>query len=225
MRQLFITLFISCFLLCGCRSIRPKHLVASPPNTSLLPRLVPFVKLSTFNDAYSDRMPRSETDKFYMEVSDDIIHLDSIKNKHRNIDKRTNDAIEMFRYDVENNISYKSKDTSGFIICDITFCGITRNVAFNFISSYLLFTPNLVGFPNTVIHTNIELRATIYNKDHKFIKSYFGHGKGTACVAMYWGYGVDCSRKSSLIAFKKAMKEIKTNINLDSEVLSGLLGK
>ena len=80
----FITLFlISSILLCSCRSIRPKHLVSSPPNSVLLPRLVPLVKLSTFNDAFSDRAPRSQTDKFYMEVSDDIIHLDSIKNKNK----------------------------------------------------------------------------------------------------------------------------------------------
>ncbi len=225
MRQLFVTLLISCIFFCSCRTIRPKHLVAAPPNTTLLPRLIPLVKISTFNDAFSDRPPRSKTDKFYLELSDDVIHLDSITNKHKNIDKRTNDGIEMFRYDVENNISYKSVDTSGYILCDITSCKITRNPIFNLISIYLFYTPSLIGFPSTVIQTVIELRATIYDNDHKFIKSYYSHGKGTACVAMYWGYGVDCIRKSSLIAFKKAMKEIKTNINLDAEMLSGDLRK
>ena len=223
MRRLFVTLLIYCIFFCSCRTIRPKHLVATPPNTTLLPRLIPLVKISTFNDAYSDRPPRSKTNKFYMEVSDDVIHLDSITNKNKNIDKRTNDGIEIFRYDVENNISLKSADTSGYILCDITSCKIGRNPTFNIICSYLFYLPSLIDFPSTVIHTSIELRATIYNKDHKFIKSYYGHGKGTACVAMYWGYGVDCSRKSSLIAIKNAMTEIKANINSDAVMLSGAL--
>ena len=83
----------------------------------------------------------------------------------------------MFRYYVENNISYKSVDTSGYIFCDITYCKITRNPIFNLISIYLFHTPSLIGFPSTVIQTVIELRATIYGNDHKFIKSFMAMGR------------------------------------------------
>ena len=66
----------------------------------------------------------------------------------------------------------------------------------------------------------MEIEVTFYNSHQEIIGKYKSDGKGVGFVAMYWGYGEEAWRKSSINAFKNGIEMIKDQIQADSKKLN-----
>jgi len=91
-------------------------------------------------------------------------------------------------------------------------------IFFTVTSGLLLFTPNLVGYPFTSAKYKVNLEATIYNNENQKIKTYSTVGIGKAYMALYWGYGIrNTIRTTQSKAVYSALTELKKQIFIDKD--------
>lgn len=133
---------------------------------------------------------------------------------------RVYDMIKQFSKEFVHTSSNNSSDKNGSVYLKIISFKEKRNAALTFFSIWTLGIPALVGIPFSYIKTDLSIEVSIYNQKEKLIKSYLAEGNGIAYIAMYWGYGNDAWRKSSMNAFSDAMQEIKSQIKNDENSIT-----
>jgi hypothetical protein len=146
-------------------------------------------------------------------------------------DQRIEDAVTLYERDVERNICNFDTEKVGYIVCEIP-VKISQNKG-----QFLYYVPHLVtlgissllGIPNFIFQTEIEIQVEIFDNDKNRIARYSGYGKGRVASALYWGYRVPFEvfrtgeesgvRKANIDAFKMAMNEVKEKIDTDHDML------
>ena len=99
-------------------------------------------------------------------------------------------------------------------------------VFFAVTSGLLLFTPNLIGYPFISAEYKVGLEATIYNNNNQKIKTYTSKGVGKAYMALYWGYNLrNTGRTTQSKAVYSALSEFKKQITKDKDEIENLLNK
>ena len=104
------------------------------------------------------------------------------------------------------------------------------NVGYYILSSFTVYTINLLGFPMISQKASVTVNAKIKNKEGRVIKEYTEEGIGKATAAMYWGYTFGggltktapwgLPRVVHTLALSDALQKIKSNILADSKELN-----
>ena len=134
-------------------------------------------------------------------------------------EERVNDFVKLVSSEMKRTAESDST-MNGNIQVELLSFKEKRNALLTFFSAWSLCIPALIGAPITCVKTTLELQVTIYNKENQNIGIYKAKGIGRAWIAMYWGYGSDCWRKSSLLALKNVMDKIKADIEKDRESIN-----
>lgn len=205
-----IKLLVVLCLLYSCRSIPFEEFRPAGSNPRLLPPLqvmVDTISLETFywNDP-SAHGYQPEASAFY---------------RYAYVrDVRIQDAINLFRRDMKDNVSELQGDAYGYITCKIV-AGECRYSTVNAIISLItLFLPNLAGLPFNHHMTHLELEVEIYDAQERLVTYYAADGFGKVPIALWRGYSTaDACRLSNMKAFKQAMHKIKQHIANDYEAI------
>ncbi len=84
------------------------------------------------------------------------------------------------------------------------------------ISGGTLFLGNLIGLPYVPFVAKLELTASIYDSNNKYLSKYTSSGSGKGTAALYWGYSArNAVRKSYLMAAKSAVDDLEKKIQQD----------
>lgn len=221
MRLIFFTSLIILFT--GCKSLKQSDYLIEKSKNSSLPNLLPTIdnknlhqKITVDNVVYTPETPSPESNPKITVDGFDVLYV-------KTTDSRVKDLLKLFNIYVTQNLCDNTKDISGKIALEITHYKQKRNPAITLISAWTLFTINLLGIPSRVITTDLEIKISILNRNNLVVKSYSSKAKVDAYTALYWGYGDDTRRISSVNAIKKAFEEIQIKINKDVVEITGLI--
>lgn len=215
---LFGTLFLS------CRTVKDSHLYTNDSNQVLLPSLEPYVDLMSFQRAYSSFQLLREPDRYEFSKAIDIDSALLVSSMFQT--NRVIDNLFIFEHEVYNNITDTTSQEKGYIVCRIKNGSVNPgNYTLAVISGLTLFITNLLGMPISKVDTSLELEVIIYNNSKEKVASYNAQGEGRAWLAMYYGYSdfgnpreeTALYRKSSILAFRSAINNIKEQINKDAQ--------
>lgn len=217
--------FILSILFISCRTIKHDDYIVQDNTPILLPSLEPVVYIDNIKEKISrGRVNISEN----IEVEKLTTHMYGV-NSDISIkyipDKRIIDIIKAFSNDIKRNIIDTNLKTIGSIHLNIMSFKEAKSNGLMFLSAWLFFTPNLLGFPLSEIKTDMIIQIQIKDSNDKTIKTYESKGAGKSYIAMYWGYGEDAQRKSTILAFQDAMSNIKLQILNDKNELKEMLEK
>ncbi len=205
----------------SCRTLKPYELQVQKKNIIGLPTLKPQINIQSFYDKIIQGIIFSDKTVEYETLGDRIFDsIVDIKIKYYP-DKRVEDILKIYLGEVKTNISNSDQSPEGLIQLDLIYFKERRNIVLVIFNTWTLFMTTLLGVPATSVTTIMEIKITIRDVNNQILKSYSGKGKGkgTAFVAMYWGYGEDAWRKSAIVAFKKSMDIIKSQIAKDQKQL------
>jgi hypothetical protein len=208
----------------SCRSIKPRDLEPTINTDIGIPALYLEADIHNIHKAVNTEGAVQKSYAKLLTVTPNIISID------RNIDSLSikedieKDILKAFTTDVRKNIIVNNDKKQGYILLQFKYFS-TNNSSFLLPYFSALGTLCLIGFPFTYIKTELEIKLTISDKKDNIINFYTGDGKGTAFVAMYWGYGNDVYRKSTIIAFKNAMENIRQQISNDKQMLTERLSQ
>ena len=222
----FFCLSMMALFLLSCRSVKDAERYTDITNQNLLPSLSPYVDIESFHRAYTSFQFMRQPDRY--EFSKAIDMDSAIFTSSMMFRQRIVDDLLTFEHEVYNNITDTTTQKKGYIVCRITNGFVDPgNYALAVISGLTLFIPNLLGMPISKVDTFLELEVNIYNLNEERVASYVAEGKGRAWVALYYGYSdwnmgsargeSNVYRKSSILAFNNAMRNIKEQINKDAQ--------
>lgn len=193
--------------------------IVSDTNHLSIPALIPQADLDNLRSHTSYGGIKVTGNIEYTRLPVHFVKVDYDLNFEYVPEKRVNDILKIFAYDVRNNINNADSIAHGSIQLELINNKEKKSFLLTFFSIWTLCMPSLIGVPVTSIKTELEIRASIFDSKNNFIGKYDAKGLGRSYVAMYWGYGEDAERKSNIIAFKNAMASIKTQINNDKQAL------
>lgn len=205
------------FLMTSCLTLNLKDLKPYPKIETLLPTLEPMIDEYSFESAYPTGYNAG-----YQTTIEQVNDKEVVVNSGFKPDfSRKQDAITLFNREVKENITNPYGDVKGSIVCKIAGeSSVLGGYGWAVLSGFTFFIPNLLGMPIGNYHTSLDLDVEIYNTSNKLIGSYNAIGNSKIWCAMYYGYSHGSAyRKSNIDAFKLAMKDIKSQIEKDSERL------
>ncbi len=137
-------------------------------------------------------------------------------------DKRVQDAITIFKREVENNICDNAIDNKkGIAVCRIAAADTSKNWGWFVPYCLTLCTSALFGIPPLSYTVEIDAQIDIYDNQNNLIKKYSALGNDTEYCALYWGYTEsNGARTAAAVALLNALKDIKTQIQTDQVALS-----
>lgn len=222
----------------GCRSISIRDInPEKAPNAKLLPYLEPIVDvdnlqtiyttgtLSTTGESYSSGSGYaygnrvggfSNASGFYSGTTTENY------NTTFHSDERVSDAVSIFSKEVKQNIVDTSgiSNPRGYITLRLNSRVEDKSILMAVLNGLTLCTLNLIGVPNNYRSEELDIDVSIYNKQKTLIKEYTVIAKDTELRALYYGYTKStASRKAAAWALKRALKEIREQINRDRDEL------
>lgn len=138
---------------------------------------------------------------------------------------RIYDLITLFSNDIYGEDYSRDTSFGGRIELELTEFRDRKNIPLALISICTMGVPSLVGFPFGSIKTTLTLKLSIFNSQNELVSVYTAEGKGSAFIAMYWGYGDDVRRKSLIRAYRNAMFTIGKEIETDKELINSKLSE
>ncbi len=106
-------------------------------------------------------------------------------------DQRVDDLIQLFSNEMKSGIATSDSIMNGSVHLELLSFREKRSTPLLFLSAWTLCSSALIGIPLTNVTTSLEIQLTIYNNKDQIAGKYTGKGKGTAWIALYWGYGKD----------------------------------
>lgn len=220
-------------MLCSCATtlsladLRPEGALANP-----LPTLAPEIDTYSLESVYSSWPQRysrgtgvgvslSSTDDERM--SDSYIYIDTPSSRRHFRDQRVQDAVTIFTREVTENISRPTGPTRGTVNCRIASGSAEmRGQGLLLLSGCFFLVPSLLGLPYGFSVTELDVNCDIYDSRGDCIGRYNAIGKCRIPLTFYTSYS-STDRKTAVEALKKAMKEIKLQIERDSARLTSAL--
>lgn len=204
-------------LFCSCKSLKQSDFQVKGTTDLKLPFLSVEVDIQTLNYIITKDNPVTTIDVPNPKLDPKIIIDGQDERYYRTNDSRVTDALKLYVIFVNNTLCNQlSKEKNGKIKLEVISYKERKNGFFTFFSIWTFCTINFLGFPLREISTELELGLTIKDVNQKIIKTYQAKGKGFEFTAMYWGYGEDTRRASSIKAFKMAFIDIKKQIDNDN---------
>ncbi|MBR3676014.1 MAG: hypothetical protein IKN71_02650 [Alphaproteobacteria bacterium] len=191
-------------LLAACKSVGYNDLTPSKqPNNNLLPVL----EIKTDTSIY----PR----------------LLDIGKKKKVVDKRGNDAKNIFHKEVQQNIIETTGANKGSISLRLNYENTVNNSAYSAVGTVSLLAlgvPLLFGVPFGAKTQDLEVEVQILNKHKDVIRTYTEKVSDTEYKAAWWGYdSQSIYRKLAAENLKHALENIRYKINNDApEILTEL---
>ena len=191
-------------LLAACKSVGYNDLTPSKqPNNNLLPVL----EIKTDTSIY----PR----------------LLDIGKKKKVVDKRSNDAKNIFHKEVQQNIIETTGANKGSISLRLNYENTVNNSAYSAVGTVSLLAlgvPLLLGVPFGAKTQDLEVEVQILNKHKDVIRTYTEKVSDTEYKAAWWGYdSQSIYRKLAAENLKHALENIRYKINNDApEILTEL---
>lgn len=184
-------------LLAACKSVGYNDLTPSKqPNNNLLPVL----EIKTDTSIY----PR----------------LLDIGKKKKVVDKRGNDAKNIFHKEVQQNIIETTGANKGSISLRLNYENTVNNSAYSAVGTVSLLAlgvPLLLGVPFGAKTQDLEVEVQILNKHKDVIRTYTEKVSDTEYKAAWWGYdSQSIYRKLAAENLKQALAEIRRQINNDA---------
>lgn len=184
-------------LLAACKSVGYNDLTPSKqPNNNLLPVL----EIKTDTSIY----PR----------------LLDIGKKKKVVDKRSNDAKNIFHKEVQQNIIETTGANKGSISLRLNYENTVNNSVYSAVGTVSLLAlgvPLLFGVPFGAKTQDLEVEVQILNKHKDVIRTYTEKVSDTEYKAAWWGYdSQSIYRKLAAENLKQALAEIRRQINNDA---------
>lgn len=203
MNKLYVCAAVTA-LLAACKGVGYNDLMpAARPNTNLLPVL----EIRTDTTIY----PR----------------LLDIGEKKKVVDKRGNDAKNIFHKEVQQNIIEATGKKKGYISMRLNYENTVNNSAYSVVGTVSLLAlgvPLLLGVPFGAKTQDLEVEVQILNRHKDVIRTYTEKVSDTEYKAAWWGYdSQSIYRKLAAENLKNALDNIRYKINNDApEIRAGL---
>lgn len=219
-------LIASIVVLSSCRTLNLVELTPENRNNRLLPALNSEIDLSVVE---SMNLPSNvSTTEF---VSDDSSFIDEYASVVRTVTEQvywnptSNDLLTLFNRDIKYNITEPYGEKKGTIVCRVAGINFDESgFGLSFISVCSFGLLNLVGLPFAMNDASVDIDVDIYDNKSELIGSYHAIGNARIASAMYYGYQVSSAKRLAKIkAFKRAMNDIKSQIEMDYNELSASL--
>lgn len=159
----------------------------------------------------NDTINLIQTDQSYLSPPISISKSNVLINKVDDI--RAYDIIKSFHNSFKNlEINDKERHYVHFKLKSFE---DKRSLPLIIFTAWTLGMSSIIGIPANRYTTNIDVDIYILNKDLDVVKKYSYSAKGSAFMAVYWGYGKDMERKSNLNAFNDVFEKARLNILQD----------
>jgi hypothetical protein len=146
------------------------------------------------------------------------------------------DAIDLITMEMQENICEASDTAHGYAVWRILAIDKKTNAGWFITSTFTLYLINLFGYPLFSQTAYVDIEMEIQDTHMRPVAAYTASAKGTAYVAMWWGYwnpgivnldreGPDVTRASNLDALKKAIQDIKKQVRNDALKIESRLGR
>jgi hypothetical protein len=131
--------------------------------------------------------------------------------------------MKLFTQEIEENLTDPYGDKYGTISIRKNVLKLRSNMIYPMVSGFLLFVPNIFGFPMAKIKYDVEVELRILDSKGKLIGKYTGIGRAKVVMALYYGYGAGAGRKLENDAFNDAFSKIRPQIQNDMYRLNPML--
>lgn len=216
-----IPILIATIFFSSCKTIKVNDLKANKESCVKLPALEPRVDLNSLESVYTTGSVVSKgvgTANVSSSGKSAIGQSVSVSTGVK--DKRVQDAITIFDREVKDCLTDPYGKSIGYIVCKFASGETKEKYGFSILSGMLFFVPNLFGMPMATYKTELDLDIEIYNNNEELIGRYSANSKDKAFAALYHGYSFkNASRITGIRAFKKALNDVKKDINNDKENL------
>ena len=150
-----------------------------------------------------------------------------IGKKKKVVDKRGNDAKNIFHKEVQQNIIETTGANKGSISLRLNYENTVNNSAYSAVGTVSLLAlgvPLLFGVPFGAKTQDLEVEVQILNKHKDVIRTYTEKVSDTEYKAAWWGYdSQSIYRKLAAENLKHALENIRYKINNDApEILTEL---
>lgn len=235
-RTLAVFLVVST-VFAGCRTVRDIDFVSEQPLANQLPPLEVVVDIDNLKEQISPGSIRLTG--YYDEVITKVENTDTVIIYNENFDRydyeadpsryhteavytpdpRVRDFIKIVSSEFNKSDQSFLNTPDAEVYVELLSFESKQDAFLTFLTVWTLGVPALVGFPVTVVTTNLEVQMTFTDASGSEVGKFSASAKGSAPMAMYWGFGKDAKRKSAINAMKNALKYLKTDIEADRERL------
>lgn len=133
----------------------------------------------------------------------------------------SSDQMKIFSKEVEENLTDPYGDKYGFVVMKQNIIKVNMGIGWALLQGFTGAVPLLFGVPSGGWRYKIEVELRFMDSQNKLIGKYSAIGKGSAKVAMYWGYsGLNAMRKAYVDAINDAFNQIRPQILVDATRLN-----
>jgi hypothetical protein len=134
------------------------------------------------------------------------------------------DRVRLFSHEVEDNLTDPYGNKYGYIVMRQHIIKMKAGYGWAIFDGLTLGVPILFGCPLGYFKYKIEVEIRIIDSQGRLIGKYAATGKGTAGMAMYWGYSAqNVLRKVYTDAINDAFNQIRPQIRNDVTMLNDKL--
>jgi len=131
------------------------------------------------------------------------------------------DQMKLFSKEVEENLTDPYGDKYGYIIMKQNLIKWKMGIGWALLQGFTAAVPGLFGVPYGGTKYEYEVEFRIMDSQNRLIGKYSAIGKGSAKVALYWGYsGQNAGRKAYVDALNDAFDKIRPQIQADAARLN-----
>ena len=213
MKKIVLLLLV---FMCGCRSIGATDvIVAQNHNPNQLVKLDAMISKSNLENVYRTW----KGDRHNYGIPGDYVKAASMGHEKHIIAE----TVSIFEQEV-NNIVSQSGESKGELRLTVGPRSTRANIPLRIFTIVGLKIPCLFGVPSNVLTDELTVRVDVVNKAGKMVETYETTVRSSEAQAMYWGYsGRNTYRKIAIENIKKAMEEIREEINADAKKINAKL--
>lgn len=131
------------------------------------------------------------------------------------------DQMKVFSKEVEENLTDPYGDKYGVIIMKQNIIKYKIGIGWALLQGFTAAVPGLFGVPYGGQKYELEIEFRVMDSQNRLIGKYSAIGKGSAKVALYWGYsGQNAARKAYVDALNDAFNQIRPQIQADAARLN-----